>query len=58
MTRKDFQLIAATIKDMPTFAPSLRTAQASAARAFADTLASTNAHFDRARFLSACGVQA
>ena len=67
MTRKDFELIAAAIR---TRVPSLsaRTNAAMDAGAFqacgdiarrlADTLASTNPRFDRARFLRACGVEA
>ena len=54
MTRKDFVLIAATIRAMPTHAPTLRAQQASCATAFADALALTNPRFDRARFLAAC----
>jgi len=56
MSRKDYTIIAAVIASMPTHAPALRTAQASAAHAFATALASDNARFDRARFLAACGV--
>ncbi|HEV2816145.1 MAG TPA: hypothetical protein VGW40_02840 [Allosphingosinicella sp.] len=50
MSRKDFELIAATIRRMPSeTAPS-------AAEHFADALRSTNPRFDRARFIRACGV--
>ncbi len=52
MTRKDFQLIADTIKASD-LGP---TDRLSLARDFADALRSTNPQFDRARFLAACGV--
>ena len=58
MTRKDFELIASTIRNMPSHAASLRTARESCARAFADALGATNPRFDKARFLKACGVEA
>jgi len=62
MTRKDFQLIAETVRGLDTFSyqydgcdmPSSRW---QAANAFADKLASTNPNFDRERFLRACGVE-
>jgi hypothetical protein len=51
MSRKDFELIAATIRG---FAD---TASAEvAAHEFARALARTNARFDRDRFLKACGA--
>lgn len=56
MTRKDFELIADVIAKMPSFAPNLRAAKASAASAFADRLKLVNPLFDRARFMEACGV--
>jgi hypothetical protein len=51
MSRKDFELIAATIR-------SLRDdfVRAYVARAFAGQLRTTNPDFDKARFLKACGV--
>lgn len=55
MQHRHFAVIAGIIADMPTFAPSLRTAKRSIALAFADKLAPTNARFDRQRFLAACG---
>ena len=51
MTKKDFELIAATIAYLPA-GPARR----ETARLFADALATTNPRFDRARFLRACGV--
>jgi hypothetical protein len=57
MTKKDFQFIADTIKGMPSFTNSLRAARRSAALAFADSLATTNPRFDRARFLQATGTE-
>lgn len=50
MTRKDFELIASTIR---TLTPA---AHAEAAQAFADKLAGTNAGFNRDRFLRACDI--
>lgn len=50
MTRKDFELVVRTIKGLD---PSVR---AAIGLVFADALAGTNAGFDRARFLKACGV--
>ena len=57
MRRKDYELIAGVIAGMPAFAPNLRTARDSCARAFAERLATDNPRFDRARFLRACGVE-
>jgi hypothetical protein len=52
MTRKDFELVARTIKKLNfTQAHKLFIAES-----FADALTGTNAGFDRARFLKACGV--
>lgn len=50
MTRKDFELIARTIKQQP---ENIRRA---IAESFAVALQGTNANFDRAKFLKACGV--
>lgn len=51
MTRKDFVLIAATIADLKlrTLDERLRVSQD-----FAQVLARTNDHFNRARFIAAC----
>lgn len=57
MTHKDVELIAATIRALPSHSAGLRAHQASTARAFADALATTNPDFDRARFLKACGLE-
>lgn len=50
MSRKDFELIAKTIRDLDdaTFAMRVQVANA-----FADSLAQTNARFDRTRFIEA-----
>ncbi len=63
MTRKDFELIAATLKpaiqvhvgEYPTDITG--SALRELARDFADALTRTNPLFDRARFLRACGVE-
>ena len=47
MTKKDFELIAYTIR-------SLRKGRKEAARAFAKALHSTNPRFDELRFIEAC----
>jgi len=49
MTRKDFELIARTIRELPLSAVSRR----KVAVAFADELRSTNSNFDRDRFIKA-----
>lgn len=51
MTRKDFELIARTIKLLPD-GPARR----ETARLFADALTNTNPRFNRLRFLHACGL--
>lgn len=51
MTRKDFELIAATIRTLDRTSERVRVY---IAVEFADNLASTNPHFDRARFIAAC----
>ena len=65
MTKKDFELIAATLKATRPpqqmeneFAISQQTMQhLIICREIADALATTNPRFDRERFLAACGVQ-
>jgi len=52
MTRRDFELIADTIRELPT------TMRLRVALQFADNLRGTNPRFDRVRFLRACGVEA
>ena len=54
MTRKDFQLIADAVKQIT--ANDYEQDKADKANLFADALATTNPQFDRARFLTACGV--
>jgi hypothetical protein len=64
MTRKDFELIAQTIRDLriSTNLPGqdilsrIETRNA-VAQAFADSLVQTNPRFDKAKFLKACGVE-
>lgn len=50
MTRRDFELITKTIRDLPPPARPL------VAWRFAEALRSTNPRFDAERFLKACGV--
>lgn len=52
MTRKDFELIADTIKHAQGLDEGSRKTMAGE---FAHALASTNGRFDKARFLRACG---
>ena len=60
MTRKDFELIADAIKNMKDSRDgedwTINGALYPFAVQLADALATTNAQFDRARFLKACGV--
>lgn len=61
MTRRDFQLLAATVQKVragyaPNWDPNLFRALDDTSRALADSLARTNPRFDRRRFLEACGV--
>ena len=66
MTRKDYILIAAKFclakldvlgKEPPEHHSDMLDGVYLAAEHIADALASDNPHFDRARFLAACGVQ-
>ena len=59
MSRKDFQLIAETIKGLSlNWGGHLNDpSHDRVANDFADKLASTNPNFNRARFLRACGVE-
>ena len=60
MTRRDFQLIAATLRRVRADSPSSPLFQDAADRhtyALADVLAGTNPKFDRHRFLTASGVR-
>jgi hypothetical protein len=58
MTRKDFQLIADAVKRLQVFSNSGsdEISLGLVAKELADALATTNPNFDRARFLTACGV--
>lgn len=58
MTRKDFVLIAATLKacNSEELNNAQHTQWVCTVHRFADALATTNANFDRARFLKACGI--
>lgn len=65
MTRKDYQSLAAALRRAATPAALVqrdadcyRQQHAKDVHAIADALASDNPRFDRARFLSACGVDA
>jgi hypothetical protein len=65
MTRKDFVLIAAALKDSRPVSPMWPASAREAANEvidrasvrFCNELAATNPRFDRERFLKACGVQ-
>jgi hypothetical protein len=58
MSRKDFNLIAETLRTMPSFSTKECTDvvrfDAMVSR-MADALATTNSKFDRTRFIAACG---
>jgi hypothetical protein len=61
MTRKDFQLIADVMAQFTTALPNgekgkVMVSPALIAGELASALATTNPNFDRARFLTACGV--
>jgi predicted oxidoreductase len=53
MQRRHFELIAATIKGLPSDVYGCE----QVAKAFADALRAENPRFDRARFLTACGIE-
>lgn len=62
MTRKDFELIADTVRtvymrELSHGSYSLAMGALMVAREFAETLAATNPRFNRERFLKACGVE-
>lgn len=58
MSRKDFELIAATIRNYGPIADSTAkdNRRAGMARAFAKALSATNPRFDSDRFIKACGA--
>ncbi len=57
MTKKDFTLIARTIREQRDGSDLMNIQANRFARAFARELRSTNPLFDTERFLAACGVQ-
>lgn len=54
MNKRDYILVANAIQSMPTFAPSLRTAQLSAATVLRDAFAYENPSFDALKFMNDC----
>jgi len=56
MTRKDFELIAGTIANFPRIDYGARCVIEEIAEELAGALATTNPAFNRAKFLTACGV--
>jgi hypothetical protein len=56
MTRKDYQLIAEVFANFGQIIELEETIAADIARNLADALQGDNPRFDRARFLTACGV--
>lgn len=57
MTRKDYQLIAEVFANFGQIIELEETIGADLARNLADALQGDNPRFDRARFLTACGVK-
>lgn len=55
MSRKHFELIARVLRNLDGTVP--HADRKATAEAFADELRATNPNFDRARFLTACGVK-
>lgn len=56
MNKEQIDFIAAIIKGMPSFAPSLRSQKASCARAFMNAIDNQINNFDSEQFLIDCGV--
>ncbi len=56
MTRKDYETLAAAIKDAPVFYREGREAKLIVAESIADAIAKQAPKFDRALFLRNCGV--
>lgn len=54
LTRKHFETVALILKAYPQGAPTA--SQAKLAEAFCDIFEADNPHFERGRFLKACGV--
>lgn len=57
MTRKDYVLIAAAVREERERFSNRNPGADDLVRALADSLAADNPRFDRARFLKACGVE-
>ena len=57
MTRKDYVMIAEVFAQFGNISTLEETIGADLARNLADALQADNARFDRARFLTACGVK-
>ena len=57
MTRKDYVMIAEVFANFANVCDLEETIGADIARNLADALQADNARFDRARFLTACGVK-
>jgi hypothetical protein len=57
MTRKDYVLIAETVRRMFLETDNVEYIQRQLAEDFAEKLQMTNDRFDRQRFLTACGVK-
>jgi hypothetical protein len=56
MTKRDFEFIASTIRNLVFFGIDGTARRCEVAMHFATQLAKTNPRFDTARFLAACGV--
>jgi len=57
MTKKDFEMVADVIKEMPSCSPNLRAQKESVARSFAERFAQINPRFNLAIFAKACGLE-
>ena len=57
MTRKDFEMIAATLKASRMDGEEASAQWCTACHAFAEMCSRTNPRFNRSRFLKACGME-
>lgn len=57
MTKKDYELIAIVISDLPSFVEVTEVGHERIALRFAGALKSKNPKFNRNKFLQACGVK-